>query len=247
MRVGTDVAGREGRAGLGRVQPPSVGEVDGPVLEIFDVDLPDAAERAVCHHLPGLAHHGVTRERVGDAEYEARPAPQGHEVERLGELCGQRLVGDDVDAVFHEGAGDRVMGGVGSRDRHRVDPVGPGRLAGRHGMVVGVAAVGGQEPLRAGLPRHLGSGRQGTGHDLLRVRQPRPIGVDRPDEGAPATAHDAEAQPAAGPREVEIAFRLSLVPARHRDVSAPIMMWLSARSAPDFTKSSKAWVDTSMM
>ena len=77
MGMRADIAGAADRTGPRRIGPPRGLLVIGgqrlrqPVLDIFDMDLPDDAEGAVAHHGPRLAHHRIGGEGVGDAEHQA--------------------------------------------------------------------------------------------------------------------------------------------------------------------------------
>ena len=61
---------------------------------------------------------------------------------RLGEVHGQRLVADDMDARLEEGDGGIGMDVIGRHDSHRLDAIGARGLCLGHGRVVAVAPGG---------------------------------------------------------------------------------------------------------
>ena len=122
------------------------------------------------------------------------------QVLRVGEVRGQRLVADDVDAGLDEGAGDREVQVVRRDDRHRVDAVaavaGAFRLGAGHLAEVAVAArrVDPQfGPAGAGAFR---IGRQRTRDQFPVVVEPRRNAVHGADERALPTADHAQPQTA---------------------------------------------------
>ncbi len=117
-----------------------------------------------------------------------------HQLQRLLERQGHRLVADDVDARLEERLGHLEMEMVGRDDRDGIDAVVALRLAGRHVPPRAVDALALEAEVEAGGFRVLGIGRQGAGHDLPFVVEPSRHPVDRADEGAAPTAHHAQAE-----------------------------------------------------
>src|SRR2546425_12484166 len=121
-----------------RIDPPAglfvprVFQLGGqPVLHILRLDDADGAQLAGRHHLARLTHHRVARVIVRDAEDEPGAPYRLHEVERVLDRRGHRLVADHVDAPVEKGAGDGVMTVVRRDDADDLDAVGPLRLGSR--------------------------------------------------------------------------------------------------------------------
>ena len=67
----------------------------------------------------------------------------------------KRLFTDGMQTGFERGLQDLVMRKVGSRDRDRLNAVRALSFLGKHGLVIGVAALGGNAPVDAEFPAAL--------------------------------------------------------------------------------------------
>ena len=212
-----------------------------PVLRVLDLHHAQLAELARLDPRARLAHHRMAGVVVGQAEHEAGAAHGPHEVERVVERGGQRLVADDVDAGLEEGLGGRVMDVVRRDDRHDVDAVVARGLLRRHLREAAIGALRRDPKLCRRGPGARRIGAQRARDQLVAVVQACGDPMHRTDEGALAAAHHAKAQPAPG----------VVVPALDRHAclprSMPSMRRLAASSAPPAAKSSNAVSVTWMM
>ena len=115
----------------------------------------DRAELARAHPLARLAHQRVAGVVVGQAEHEAGAPHRPHQVERVVDRGGHRLVADHVDAGLEERLGGRMVDVVRGDDRDRVDAVVARRLL-RH-LLEAVGALGRDPQLRGRRPARSGS------------------------------------------------------------------------------------------
>ena len=113
-----------------------------PVLRILDLDHAQPAEPAVRHHGPGLADHGVGRVVVGQHEHPPGPLHQPHQLLRVRDAGGQRLVAQHVDAGLEERPCGRQVQMVGRHDRDHVDAVRAAPFLLRHLGEGGVGPLG---------------------------------------------------------------------------------------------------------
>ena len=195
-----DVAGGAAGARLLRVGAPrrlllagAARSFGQPVLRIFGLHDADVAELALRDHLARLPHHRIGGVVVGQHEHLAGLLDQRRELLGIGEVGGQRLVADDVDAGFEKRLGRRIVHVVRRHDRHRLDAVGALRLGLGH-FGEGAVAARRIEPELGG--RRLGAlrvGRQRAGDELELAVHARRQPVHRADEGALAAADHAVA------------------------------------------------------
>jgi hypothetical protein len=68
-------------------------------------------------------------------------ARQLHQLERLTEVIGQRLVADDIDAPLQTGLGNGMVAVIGRHDGHDFDTVRPVGFPVKHLLPSAVAAV----------------------------------------------------------------------------------------------------------
>ncbi len=143
-----DVAQRPAGAGLRRIDAPSrllltrrlqIGAE--PVLRVFGLHHADLAQFTGGDHLARLAHHRVAAVVVRQCEQLAAAPDHFGQRQRVGQVAGQRLVADDVDAGLQEGRGDARVQMVRRDDRDHVDAVLALRLGLGHRGEVGVGAL----------------------------------------------------------------------------------------------------------
>ena len=154
VSVHADVAERAAGAGERGVGTPFgvavTGGLDGrrqPVLKELDLNHADGPKLARRHHGPRLAHHGIAREGVDDAEDEAALPHAADQVGGVGQRRRHRLLADHVDAAVEEGAGDGVVGVIGRDDADDVDAVLARGLGLGHMGIARVGALGRDQPL----------------------------------------------------------------------------------------------------
>ena len=134
---------------------------------------------------------------VGQPEHQTG-APHGlHQVERVLDRGGHRLVADHVDAGLEERLGDRMVEVVRGDDRDHVDAVVARRLLRRHLLEAAVGALGRDPKLCGRRPGALRLGAERARDQLVAVVETRGDPVHGADERALAAAHHAQAQPAA--------------------------------------------------
>ena len=148
--MGTDVSEATGRSALGRVGSPGClllailfEAAAKPTLDVGSPDRLDLSQFAGLDHLAGLAHQRVAGVVVGDGEDDLVLFDEGREFLSLGEIEGQRLVADDIEAGLDRRLGDLEVGVVRSGDRNEIDAFGfvEGELAGDHLLVGTVGSL----------------------------------------------------------------------------------------------------------
>ena len=150
-------------------------------------------------HVPRLPYHGVKREGIGHAEDQSRIPLEGHQGLGLVQARRQGLVADDVDARLEEGTGDVVVGVVGRTDGNCIDAVRAGCFMPRHGAIVVVDAVVGQEPVPARCPGCGRIGRERSCDDVPPVGETSAGGVPSADLATAPAADEAKPQSTIGP------------------------------------------------
>ena len=204
-----------------------------PVLRVLRLDHADRAQLARADPLARLAHQRVAGIVVGQAEHEAGAAHRPHQVERVVDRGGHRLVADHVDAGLEERLGGGMVDVVRGDDRDRVDAVVARRLLLRHLLEAGIGALGRDPQLRGRRPGPCRIGAERARDQLVAVVQTRGDAVHGADERALAAADHAQAQPA---RELALALAFD----RHAALPQPMpsMRRFAAWSAPWPMKSS---------
>jgi hypothetical protein len=119
---------------------------------------------------------------VGQAEDAAAPADPGHQIERVGERGGERLVADDVEAGIQGRDADRMMAVVGRHHRQHLDAVLARLLGGEQfaPVAIGASRIDAEIPCRCA--GSVGAGREHRGPDLEPVVEPGRRPVHRADE-----------------------------------------------------------------
>ena len=133
---------------------------------------------------------------MGQGEQLAAGLDRRDEVFGLSHRRGHRLVADDVDAGIQEGAGGRVVQVVGRHDGDGVDAVFAGGFRLGHLGEVGIGAVRCDEEVGGAVAGAFRIAGERAGDQFPAVVQAGGDAVDGADEGAPAAADHAQAQPA---------------------------------------------------
>mmetsp|Transcript_27183 Transcript_27183/g.49615 ORF Transcript_27183/g.49615 Transcript_27183/m.49615 type:complete len:295 (-) Transcript_27183:156-1040(-) len=107
-----------------------------PVLRIFHLNNPDFADSTACNHLSGLPHHRIPRVIVGQHKQSIGAFRRLHQLLRIRQGRGQRLVTNHVNAPLQKLAGRFIMHMIGRDDGNGLDPVLEARLTDRHRLEV---------------------------------------------------------------------------------------------------------------
>ena len=152
-----EVAQAVDAAGLLRVAAPFAllaapfAFVRKPALRILRLNGADLAELALRDKSADVLRGHVSHIGVGHEEEQPLLVGELRELFRLGNFEAERLVARDVDARFQEGFADRIVADVRRDDDDEINAVRARRLRLRHLVKAGVAAVGSDAELRAGL------------------------------------------------------------------------------------------------
>ena len=148
------------------------------------------------HQFAGVPDHGVAGVVVGQGEQPAAGLDRRDEVFGLRHRRGHRLVADDVDAGIQEGACGWVVQVVGRHDGDGVDAVFAGGFRPGHLGEVGIGPVRCDEEVGGAVAGAFRIAGERAGDQFPAVVQACRDAVDGADEGAPAAADHAQAQPA---------------------------------------------------
>lgn len=198
--VGSDVAHAAAESGLGGIGAPCglflalLFEGGGqPALGVFDEDTAKGAEGTGPDAGASLADHGVAGVVVGEHEEAAGFFDEADEGLSVGEGGGEGFVANHIKACFEGEPGGGVMEVIGGDDGDEVHALFGGKLgfAGDHGVHVGVAAMGRDEPVVAGVAGTLGVGAEGSANEFDGTVEGGGHAVDGTDEGALTSADHA--------------------------------------------------------
>ncbi len=124
VRVRSDVAHHQGRSASHGVVAPRqpagwvrVGLIGLVSLHVFDLDQPDLADLPILDQRASLAHHGVARIDVREAEDQPRGIDLADDVQGLVKRVRHRLVADDVEAPIQSRQGIPMVAVVRGHDR----------------------------------------------------------------------------------------------------------------------------------
>src|ERR1700730_11363543 len=90
---------QDGRgADPGRIWPTARRrKIEGePTLDVLKMKLADSADRSCLDHGSGLAHHWITSITIRQAELDSCRLDLASKAYRRGEVCGQRLIADQM-------------------------------------------------------------------------------------------------------------------------------------------------------
>jgi hypothetical protein len=148
---------------------------------------------AAAHHRPRLPHHRIAGVVVGDAE-DQPGLRQLLQIQRLGQIVGQRLVADDINALLQKGFGDGVVAVVGRHDGDDLDAVGALGFLRGHLVPGAIAAVGAMSSVAAKARLRAGVGGKDARHQRVAAIQPGRLPVRRADIRPWPAADHAQAQ-----------------------------------------------------
>ncbi|MFT3963390.1 MAG: hypothetical protein QM701_18450 [Propionivibrio sp.] len=205
MRVHAEI-GQHGRFADHRgVRPPyhaadalAFGQADAVGAAVFGLHQADLAQLAGAHALPRLTHHREAAVVVGQHEHARLRRDEAGEFARFPEIPGQRLVADDVDAVFQEHPAGRHVQAIRRHHGDHLDAVGAPRLPLGHFGEGGVDALAADAVGAAGGLVAAAVRGKGAGHEVELAVEQRRMPVHRADAGIRAATDESQAQAAVG-------------------------------------------------